>query len=643
MAVALATLFSASSFRKGWTQVQSDFPNYYTAAVLARQHLPLERFYDWPWFQRQMNYAGTERQLGSYIPQTPLTMIPLLPLSGLPPQTAKRIWLTLNLVFLILSAVLLARLTRTSTAIPLLIAFAGYESLASNFLLGQYYVFLLFLITLALWGLATARSITGGFVMGVACMLKLYTAPFFFYFLWKRQWRALLGMLAACLVLGALSVAWFGWHANLFYVNYVLSRASENAILDPYHPGAGAFTNLLRRTFIAEPELNPHPLLQAPFVFFFLRPFLTMAVLAVPLLAIRREHTPSPREIAWFFVAILLASPNTASYVFILLVLPVVILMDGVSRRWALALVSLYILLCLFPTIWWLLALYFMAGYGSWRGIRLRPAIVVFTLIAAISLWSARSHQRSYNQEPPRMFASVSNQPSSIYASSPAISATGLVFESISAGRYVLNRTMAFEGQAFHPSVPASGHPIFFELAAHGHSRIMSFDPRTNLLEGLTAESLDATNPAVTLSGDRLAFISQGQLFVRGQGALVTPHPVQDAAWFPTGDHLAFSVNGAIYDSRDGLLLAPRIAGEQSEPAISPDGKWLALTATRQGIRHIWIEELSTKTAHELTGGNCNSDAAAWEPDSQAVIFPSDCTRGLGLPSLYRSSRPQHR
>src|SRR5450432_860350 len=96
------------------------------------------------------------------------------------------------------------------------------------------------------------------------------------------------------------------------------------------------------------------------------------------------------------------------------------------------------------------------------------------------------------------------------------------------AGGYVLNRTMAFEGHAFHPSTPASGSPIFFELVAHGHSRIMSFDSRTKTLNGLTPEGLDATSPAVAASGNRLAFISDGMLFVRGEGALTTRRPVDD-------------------------------------------------------------------------------------------------------------------
>jgi hypothetical protein len=647
-AVTLASLFFlATSFRNGWTHVETDFPNYYTASILARRHMPLQRFYDWPWFQRQMNYTGTERQLGGYIPQTPLTMVPILPLSGLAPQAAKQAWLMLNLVFLGISVVLLARLTYISAGLILLIAFGGYLSLESNFLLGQYYVFLLVLLTLAVWSLVRGRPFAGGFLMGVICMLKLYTAPFFLYFVWKRQWRALMGMLAACVGLGTLSVIWFGWDANVYYVTYVFSRASENAILDPYHPATGTFTNLLRRTFIVEPELNPHPLFNAPFVFFLLRPLLTLSILVMPLLAIPRDRAIQKREIAWILIAILLASPNTASYVFIVLLLPIVMLLEGASRRWIVTFVVAYILICLpllpawswlFPKVWLLVLLYVLAGREHWRNLRLVPVAATMLLIATLSLWDAMRHQHGHDHEPGRFFESVKSQPSSIYASNPALSGVGMVFEFMGAGGYVLNRTMVFEGHAFHPAVPASGSPIFFELVAKGHSRIMSFDPKTKDLRQLTPEAWDATSPAVSLNGDRIAFISEGKLFVRGEGSpLPSPGPVESAAWFPNGNHLAVSSKGAIYDSRDLQPLISTVAGDQSDPAISADGKWLAFTTTHRGVRHVWIQNISTKATREITGGNCNSYAPAWEPDSNAIVFASDCSRGLGLPRLYRA------
>src|SRR5438067_364040 len=112
-AIAFAA-FMSTAFRAGWTQSSTDFPNYYTAAALVRERKPLRSFYDWTWFARQMNYAGVERQLGAYTPQTPLTMLPMVGLAGLPLQDAKRVWLAINLALLAAVVYMLARATGIS-------------------------------------------------------------------------------------------------------------------------------------------------------------------------------------------------------------------------------------------------------------------------------------------------------------------------------------------------------------------------------------------------------------------------------------------------------------------------------------------------------------------------------------------------
>ena len=479
--------------------------------------------------------------------------------------------------------------------------------------------------------------------MGAVCMLKLYSAPFILYFLWKRQWRGLLGMLTACVGLAALSVAWFGWDANLYYLNYVLSRASENAILDPYHPAIGTFTNLLRRSFIMEPELNPHPLFDAPIVFFFLRPLLTLSILIAPLLAFRRNGVVDKGELAWFLIAILLASPNTALYVFILLLLPIALLLPGGVRRSAVWLFVTYILLSLplyagsswlFPKVWILLALFVLVGRAYWAHLSLRSCVAAMLVVTTFSLLDAVRHQRSYDQEPPRKLASVESEPHSIYASNPAVSKLGITFESIDRAGYVLNRNIVFDGHAFHPTTPAAGRPIYFELVARQHSTIASFDPQTGDVRTVVA---DATNPSVSSDGTRLAYISNGRLFIRGEKELVTPGPVNDAAWFPDGTHLAFSAKVILYDSQNMERLVANVTGELDEPAIAPNGQLLAFTATHNGIRHVWIEDSKTRQASEITAGSCNSYAPAWQPDSRGLIFASDCDRGLGLPRLFRA------
>ena len=64
LAVVIFVTLVGFSFRQGWTRADADFPNYYTAALLVPKGEKLRNYYNWTWFQRQMNYAGIERQLG---------------------------------------------------------------------------------------------------------------------------------------------------------------------------------------------------------------------------------------------------------------------------------------------------------------------------------------------------------------------------------------------------------------------------------------------------------------------------------------------------------------------------------------------------------------------------------------------------
>jgi Tol biopolymer transport system component len=300
----------------------------------------------------------------------------------------------------------------------------------------------------------------------------------------------------------------------------------------------------------------------------------------------------------------------------------------------------------LFPKVWILLALFLFAGSSYWRNLRLRPVLAAMLAITVFAGVDAGRHQRSYNQEPARMFAPVELQPGSIYASNPTLSNAGIVYESLGARGYVLKtsaptRSLTFAGHAFHPSTPALGSPIDFELVANGHSAILAFDPRTQTSRTIVP---DGTNPVVSLDGHQLACISEGRLVITGLSGTaraVSPlGPVDEAAWFPDGSHLAFSADGVIYDSGNMSRLIETAAGDQSEPAVSPNGKSLAFTLTRHGIRHVWIQDIKKNIARELTAGSCNSYASAWEPDSKGLVFASDCGRGLGLPRLYRAELP---
>ncbi|HLK17643.1 MAG TPA: glycosyltransferase 87 family protein, partial [Bryobacteraceae bacterium] len=643
----------------GWTHVETDFPNYHTAARMFLHRVPLRDLYDWTSFQRQMNYAGWGLQLGGYIPHTPLTALPMVPFAWLPPMTAKRVWLSLSLIFLAAAIWILAKLTNLPVPGLIVLALLGYNAMSGNFELGQYYCFLLFLMTAAVWLLLREREFPAGLLLGAIFILKLYAGPFLFYFAWKRRWRALSGMLLACLILSAFSVAWFGWRDHLFYLTDVLPRAAAGEHMDPYNPGMPTILNMLRHPLEAEAELNPNPPFNNPALLFFLQPLLTLAIPAFCLLAIPSTSGARVRladELAWFLIMLVLVSPSRAFYVTIILLLPIALLLEKASLPRRIFLIAAYLLLNIslpaaiepyFPTVWILFALYIALGIPFWRN--MRPAFAALAAIGVLAAAAFSSHRRmdSYYREPPQKFERIAFEKEAIYSASPAVSTDGIIYESIAESRYLLKRwngsaidAFPFDGQAFHPSVDADGKPIYFELVSDGHSQLMSYDPETKALRRLVSAGFEPTHPAVSPKGDVLAFVARGILSVYSFGsigAIDGPRPVHDAAWFPSGAKLAYSA-GPWGDAQIFATVSPKESerlthdsGDHTEPAVSLDGTWLAYTLARGGTRQVWIQNLITRKSTAITEGACNSYSPAWEPDSRALIFACDCQRGIGL------------
>ena len=643
----------ATSFRRGWTQVETDFPNYYTAAVLTAHRQPLENFYNWTWFQRQMNYAGIEHQLGGYIPHTPLTMLPMIPLSGLAQQRAKQVWLSAGLLLLCGTVWILARLSGLRLLDVAALALLCYGALAENFLLGQYYLFLLFLLACAAWCLVRGRDIAGGALIGLIFALKLYTAPFALYFLVRRQWRALAGMLAAIAALALLAIAIFSFDGVWYFATTVMTRGIDGSSNDPYHPFWGSLAAFLRHTLVRDVELNPHPAIVAPAAFFFLRDFYTLGILALALLAMPRD---AMRAFAWFVVVLFAISANIAEYHFVLLLVPAALLMRGASAKWAAGWLALCALVeiplfpwdaSLFPKAWLLIALFVYTGWRELSGLRRRHGIVALASVAAIIVavlaMDAWWRMRTYRREPPQTAVHDVAPSGGNFASAPAIRDGALVYEAIAEDRYLLRmpgRDLAFDGEAFHPSLARSG-PVYFELVSGGHSRICTYDLAGGRLETVVGPQLDPSEPAVSPDGSRLAFVSHGALFVQ-QDEIIFSRLISNPAFFPDGAQIVFADGLPGRRSIRAIWLADHAVrtlvegGDVFEPAVSPDGRFLAYTAAETGARQIWVLNLATGTRRQLAEGACNNGTPAWMPDSRSVVFSSDCGRGMGLPALYR-------
>jgi hypothetical protein len=586
-ATALLLVFLLTTFRHGWNTPTTDFPNYYTAAVLVRNHTkPLAAYYDWTWFQRQMNYGGIETQLGAYAPQSPLTMLPMVPFANFPVQRAKQIWITLNLLFLLAAIWLLAHMVDWPVARVGLLAILVYSPIGWNFYLGQYYVFLLFLLTLAVYCLERRRALTGGFLCGATFGLKVYGAPFLFYCAAKRDWKAVGGFVLAVTIAVVTAIALFGWTDVQYFGAHILSRALDSGTIDPYNSGNGTLTTLFRHLFISDPDLNPHPLWRAPYLAFFLQALTTLSVLLVALLAFVRQPSKGVSyDFAWFTVAVLLVSTNTAAYTFVLLFLPLVVWFRNASLAHRILLVGAFATLNLplptsiFPKLWLLAALFCVFGREYFRGLgnrRIFATVAVSGLIAGIS---ASSHYRRYQLEPLQHYERVGVGDNPIFETSPTITRDGLFYQAIGGDRYVLRwlhsnvaENLTFPGEPFHPVAMSPDGPVYFELVANRRSTFFQFDSRNR-----------STMP------------------------------------------ISLSENIRVPDSM-----------------VSPDGRWVATESSHSGLHQILLKNLATGAQRLLTPSHCDSRSPAWELDSKALIFASDCGKGIGLSVLYRAEMTEN-
>ncbi len=651
-------------FRQGWSQMTTDFPNHYVAAVATLHRQPLRQFYDWEWFQRQIHYSGIQRQLGDYAPYTPLTMLPYLPLAKLPPQRAKQVWLVAELFFLGGAIWLISRLTGLSLLKTLALALLAHAALSTNFLLGHYYIFLTLLIACAAWCFIRGHHIAAGALLGLIFALKLYAAPFMFYFAVRRHWKALWAMVATVALLTLAAAAMFGWSDVWYFATNMLPRALNGDVTDPYNPGLGSAAVLLRRIFVPEAELNPHPLLNAPAAFFFFRALFTLGILVVTLLALPKRNDDA-RSFAWFAIVPLALSPVTASSHFILLLVPVALLLTGESIAWSAWLLGLYVLAelplrpwnaWLFPKLWFVLALLIYTGWRYLARLRIGPAVIAAASVVAVSAVTAYFQSTSYRQEPQMVNRPAVVEPGAVFSSAASISSSGIVYESIGQDRFVLRasgpaglRTFQLRGHAFHPSVPLSGDPVYFELLAAGHSYISAYHPQTNTSELVDGPDVDAIEPAVSSDGALLAFVSGNSLviFDGDDQFIVASGEVSDPAFTPDGRNVVFA-DGHPGQRRihmaalaGGAPQALTQTGDCFEPAVAPDGSSVAFSCIGGGGSQVWLLDLKTGTRRQITRGACNNTYPAWDLDSRSVVFATDCNRGVELPALFRATIKQ--
>lgn len=111
---------------------------------------------------------------------------------------------------------------------------------------------------------------------------------------------------------------------------------------------------------------------------------------------------------------------------------------------------------------------------------------------------------------------------------------------------------------------------------------------------------------------------------------------VSDPAVSPDGKWVVFTVTTSDVDANKNstdLWLAStdgssarqltRDAAQDRRAAWSPDGKWIAFESTRSGSSQIWLMKPDGSDAKQLTNISTEASAAVWSPDGKMIAFVS--------------------
>ncbi len=690
---ALVSLFVWKGLVPAWRVLNTDFPNYYLAGKLYRDGYSLERLYDWIWFQRQKDHAGIDQGVVGYGLLSPYSALVIAPISSLSPLDAKRSWLIFNLLLLVATIRLLRSMTRISIRRVAIIAFLTVIPLRTCFEFGQQHVLILFLLTLGAWLHVRRHELSSGAVLAIATVLKLYPALFAVFFVLKNKWRALTGLCITLAALLALGTRWCGLETLRIYATQVIPRSLAGEGTDPYYLGSNTLTTLLRRLFIAEPDLNPHPLIHAPAAYCVLQPAIQAFLLVSGLRLVTSQKQSARRlQLGGFVALAIVLSTASATYHFCALILSTSLGVDYLvkARRSRLGgvLLALHALVCAplyrffpeAPSGWAILLgvprFYASLGYWSvfavtlrweahpvpWRsrnGAAFAFAFLALTISGVVSNW--RHFDGQFENYADRLPVATP----AFIATAPAAASAEVYFSRTDDESYVLDRagagllTSGPRGtDLFFPALAAGADAGWVEVSSltSGIARFPLKGPSVPA-SALTIDVEDAEEPALSADGKWLGYIREGRgrgsLWVRPlrrRGSPIGPErlvvgatsEVLDFAFSPDG-RIVFSkgvgAGGGIFavNPASGQIVALPVSNRPARyPAVSADGRWLAYSLQERGSWQLHAMDLTTQVDHRLTHADCNSTMPAWAPDSTGLVYATDCGRGVGITALCR-------
>jgi hypothetical protein len=675
----LAAYFAVATFPPAWQKLNTDFPNYYLTARMAREHVDTARAYEWIWIEREKDHRGIDQRIVGLVPITPFSTLLVWPIASFNALAAKHIWIVFNATLLIALLLMLPRVSGLTLPQAGILIALSYP-LRFNFLLGQYYLLLLAILTAACWAAQRKRSVIAGCLVGMAIALKIFPIILLVHFLRRRDWRAALACGTTILAALCLSIAVLGLPMHRTYVLQVLPSTLRGEGLPSFALGSSSLSTVLHRLFIYEPQWNPHPAIQAAWLFAVLHPVLQLLILLPAVLLISREDvSPDRTALEWsaLIVVSLCLSTSPGSYLFTLAIFPAAALCGHLLRTRAYVLLSLTIILYLAinRANWHIQP---REGWGTLLCVPRLCALILLSILIFVVL--ARNRSRVSRAE--QIVWLIVLGTSTLLSIASGIRHQRHLFDDY-AYRLPMPSSVLM---AAHPAAYGEDTAAFVGLSIDGYRAMTLPSSRGGSIEQLADRNADqlsiaslqgqaltedvlltstlhssndrwpsisnAESPVISPDATTVAYLRQidgrKQLFIRSLGTAdmaehqltSAPLNVYEASFLKANDLVVSATfpgsKPMLYRlSRTGVL-TPLVVEEVRYPAVSPDGRWLAFSKFMEDNWNLYLLDLQSGAVRRIADVPCNQIEPAWEPDSKILLYATDCGRSLWFTAIAR-------
>ncbi len=306
----------------------SDYAGYYfgSKALLQGNFQQVYDTYSLNALIAQQGYAGV---FVSYTPFPPFTSVVLAPFLVFPIAVSKIIF---NIVSASLFVIVLAR-TLTYFSVPQwvgwLVPVLFFIPIRNNILFGQAYLLLFALLMEGFMAYKKGRTKTAAMLWAVAIVFKLFPLVLLFFLVAKKQYKQLAYCVAACMLLGLVSLLFNGFASWHYYVFTILPRANSGELNNSYTFLFQSAFMLLKNLFVYDGVQNPQVLINSMPGFIICTVLFKSLILAGCVGVSLHKTTSGQLAFAGWVTASLLLSPNGSSYSLVLLLIPLLALANS--------------------------------------------------------------------------------------------------------------------------------------------------------------------------------------------------------------------------------------------------------------------------------------------------------------------------